>query len=163
MVISCGGGSPVLTTVLFPRNNTCSGRSKNGCLYTTFFLGRLRLFPSTPVSLTGMADSGSCGGLESSCDSGGAGILRVVVQFRHESLTSFLCEDEAGYDGHSEYYFAMGCHKTDISTEQSLSSQVSGGRHTLCRSYVSQRGPYESQYPTASNHKEQAHNFTTVF
>ena len=72
----------------------CSGRSKNGCLYTAF-LDRLRLRPLALVLSTCMADSGSGAGSESSCDSGGAGIRRVVLQFRHESLTSLLCDGEA--------------------------------------------------------------------
>jgi len=65
----------------------CSGRSKNGCLYAPFLCRlRFRLFPEPS---TCMADPGSGGGSESSRDSGGAGIRRVVLQFRHENLTSF--------------------------------------------------------------------------
>lgn len=52
-------GSPFLTIISLPRNRMCSGRSKNGCLCTIFFLGRLCLFPSSSTPSTCVVDSGS--------------------------------------------------------------------------------------------------------
>ena len=81
----------------------CSGRSKNGCLYITF-PRRLRPLPLAPVPLAFMADSGTEGGSEASCDNGGAGIRRTVLQFKHKILINFLCEGESAQSDRAKCY-----------------------------------------------------------
>lgn len=144
----------------------CSGRSKNGRLWTTFFLGRLRRFPSVPVPSTRVVDSGSGRESETSCDTctGGAGNRRVVLQFRHESLTDLPCEDKAAP---RHVVFSVipvdEIAETYILTGRSPSSQVSGGNHNPCISSVSQMGPYKIQRFLQSSRKKKTNNFTTVF
>ena len=113
-----------------------------------------------------MVDSEPGRGSESPWESGGADIRRVVLQFRHEILTSFLCEDEARYESCGERHSVIREGETDILTGQSLSSQVSGERHSSCISYVSQKDPCKARHirhDFEPYRNKQTHNFTTVF